>query len=161
MCPVSPGQLALLLTCWNFWPVGTSDLSRSDRHWISRYIRARFSAGIDQLHLPEVVISYSNLLKKRIWPLAVFGFSAKAFNKAPTVLAARMYWVVLKVSSSRQELSRITFFSARIKCSTSFKLKTIPTVPLKQRTTHTANTSKKWERKFKKKNTKIKSPTKQ
>lgn len=149
MCPVSPSQLVLLLTWRN--------MSRSERRWISRYIRARFSAGINHLHLPEVIISYSNLPKKRIWPLSVLGFSAKAFNKAPTVLAVRIYWVVLKVSSSRQELSPITFFSARIKYSTSFKLKTILTVPLKQRTTHTANTNKKRERKFKKK----KSPTKQ
>lgn len=66
-------------------------MSRSERHLISGYIRARFSAGISQLHLPEVIISYSNLLKKRIWPLSVFGSSAKAFNKAPTVLAMRMY----------------------------------------------------------------------
>lgn len=153
MCPVSLGQLALLLTWKN--------TSRSEGRWISRYIRARFSAGINQLHLSEVIISYSNLLKKRIWPLSVFGFSVKAFNKAPTVLAVRIYWVELKVSSSRQELSPITFFSARIKYSSSFKLKTILTVPLKQRTTHTANTSKKWERKFKKKTNKKPKPTKQ
>lgn len=110
--PVFPRQLALLLTWRN--------MSRSERRWISRYIRARFSAGINQLPLPGVIIHYSNLLKKRIWPLSVFGFPAKAFNKAPTVLAARMYWVVLRVSGSRQELSPITFFSARIKYSTSF-----------------------------------------
>jgi len=66
-------------------------MSRSERHWISKYIRARFSAGINQLHLPEVIISYCNLLKKRIWPLSVFGFSAKAFNKASTVLAVSIY----------------------------------------------------------------------
>lgn len=66
-------------------------MSRGERHGISRYIRARFSAGINQLHLPEVIISYSDLLKRRIWPLSVFGFSAKAFNKAPTVLATRIY----------------------------------------------------------------------
>lgn len=56
---------------------------------------------------------------------------------------------MLKVSSSRQDLSPIPFFYARIKYSTSFKLKTILTVPLKQRTTHTANTTEKWERKLK------------
>lgn len=84
MCaPVSPRDLTLLLIWRN--------TSRSEKGSISRYIRARFSAGINQLHLPEVIICYSNLLKKRIWPLSVFGFSAKAFNKAPTVLAARMY----------------------------------------------------------------------